>query len=768
MSDSMIDGIHLLPSPEDPSLKKEEIKKEYDILRELLSSLADSVSHLSKVSMFTSSQVKDFLDAIDKQKTQYQTEEEDWVKKLEKIYRNSDEVRRLEKVIKSFSEIIRLSEIEIAIRKKDTNMMAKWTEAVMNDKEAYKERVKGAKETNDAQRKYADKNFFGNIAKFALGNILGPALTSNRFIDHKAELDTQAEDLYAIKTTYSAKEEGVRNRQLLEEMLGKETSDIYHASKASKNLHDLELVQEKQRIFSALSRGENPFAKGEDINEESVIYGEGPTSSDLKRIPSPQKLLPFPEGERINDLGRGEGVIEASSDYPYRDSQGRFAKRPFYSEPVDETLSTIGKTLLDNPENYSNQQLIKSFTTKSSLHPSASEVAENSPSAFSAGFLYLGDLLIDSSAQAKKDAEAVAEASALGGGGGGGIIDTIGKLFSSVGVLSAIGTALSPILSVALPILGVTAGVVGIVALINSAIKNNAKKNKEIIDNLTPEEREEIFRGVPKGDKGSEVVAPKTIDLSTTNATDVDLSGTNTKAIMLGEGGSGQTVAEILKAKQEKQKNDIASVGNPFERGLWGFGGLKNHFYWQKDTEGNYWYSPNASMEPKAYIIPGDLSSEDKQRLYNFGGFFHNNLYEQETEMDMKYPGSGFDAVLDKAGGSPIKFHAGGIVPGPIGKEQNARVLGGEVYLSPPESKEFAKNLQTIVDGLTETTTAQRNSPPPDYIQALIEHLQSNKKVLGDLLTEMKKNTEAIVKQNLTVDVPSPMPTPSRQFQLAQ
>lgn len=770
MADPMANGIHIVPPPPDDPMKE---------LRDLMETLIKAVAQLSGISSSTANSVEN-LAAILLRNT---TKEQKTSDRVEDAYRKDEEIIQIDQTLRALNETLHLNEETVKLFKKNTENMTAATNAIVMDRGKYKERADTTKQGLQDQRKYANQSLGSDLLRFTVKNLLG-GLGSEKLLGDMGQHErTQRGDISSMRNNAYHAGQDVRGRQLQEVILGKEESDTHEGMKDKVELYEGLRNSRKKSLFDTfMRRGASPA--------ESVVYGEAPS----QKAP----------------LGLPEPLMETSrSSTPYRDEKGRFAKRPDVAQRSDifpkpdvaqtpdaakkpDVAKTAGgflnlfggggnsgeasRNILDVPGSMSNQMLIKSFTKKSGLHPKASEVAENSPAAFATGFLYLGDILDKNAEAAEKNSDDMEDAVKLGGGGGGLVGDLAGGLFSA-SMISAIGGALPGILAVALPALGIAVGVAGLALLITAAVADTKKRQKErddALSTLTPEQLSDLNKQgiVPTMGSGMTETAKAQVAIAQGKAAEVDLSGANTTALLGNMGDSEvNTYQAVLAAKEAKAAEDAKNVGNPFEekpkKGLLGFmkrAELSKSFYWQRGSDGKFWYSPNASMEPKASMISGDLSPYQRNQLFMSGGYGKDPKYADEYASEQLQLGLGFDQIMDKAAGNPVKFHTGGMVPGPIGKEQNAKVLGGEVFISPPESKAFAANLQKIVSGLTEATSSPAAQNGGDN-NGLADHLRKNEELLGQLLEEMRRNTDVTSKKDLKVETSRVTPTPSRQYQ---
>ena len=320
--------------------------------------------------------------------------------------------------------------------RKNSKKMTEFTEEMVFDRKHYDNRVADQKRTSDTIRKQQNEHFGSNVGKFALDNLFGPSLISalvktgamkSRLSD---DLAVQGRDRAAIKNAGAMRTRDMDRDYFENYVLGRVDP------RAKDQLDDAREGLVNEKVGHALASGsfivENAkkfwAGKGAQEQEDPVVYGEAPENEPLG--------LPRP--------GRK------------RDNRRRTPKPSPHGSAGDNALMPIpgaGAALAENAI------LMGSFSKKSAVHPTASDVANKAPIAFSQGFLLLHDDLVRKEELDSANADRLADAEMLSGAKNKGILgdvlgSALGGMFAKGGTLiKALAAALPEIMAVALPAL---------------------------------------------------------------------------------------------------------------------------------------------------------------------------------------------------------------------------------------------------------------------------------------------------------------------------
>jgi hypothetical protein len=726
MADPMNDGIHYTEDSTSSDVKE---------LKLLMEDLIRTVSKLSSASTKTATHVEDLLDVLEKNAHREARVED----RIEEVYKQDDKIQAIDRTLNILSESIKLNDETVRLFMQNTKNMAEATKAIAMDRDAYDARVKTAKEGLKDQRDYSNKTMVPDLLRASMKSLFGfaPGMKENQ--------EVQRADLSAMRSSAYKTNKDLRNVQLQDYVIGKDESTEQEEKRRSK--YHLEQMKNyrKQELFS------NFFNRTEGQPREGM-YNQ-PAAKAHPGRPAPLLLEGAPGSPPLNDLGRGEGVIPVSprktrGQRRKQDSDDFHSKRSKKSQtgrpnprmlggnpgsivPRKSALQTqkalpgsivprmsdlkaqrdaitgsIGQGtsqgFFDLPQGGKNTALIKAFTQKSTLKPTASDVAEASPAAFATGFLYLGGLIKEAAERAEDNMEDLDMGSTGGGGGvGEGVMGaTVAKLLTSAAVIAGIQS-----------VLAVGSIVAGIGLIAYSIWKNRDKTDWDYNENAVGTN---LYNGgTPANQPNALGVALDQSKLTAQERMTQALNAYDPEGMNV-DGTRAVTDQKIL--QKDMSSNQRGILSDMINSGI---------IKLTPEKHGKY------------------LDSFSRQELQQGYQLYH-------TQKKLKTP---FEQI----------YHTGGMVPGPVGSEQSAKVLGGEVYLSPPESKAFASNLQKIVDNLSsispEATSAGNSN------EELLVALRKHEELLGELVTELKRNTDITDRKELKVETPSVPPSPSRQYQ---
>jgi hypothetical protein len=481
-----------------------------------------------------------------------------------------------------------------------------------------------ASDYGDQRRKFQDKNFGRTMFDFASEQIPLLGLLTKNYTDAPGSAkNRRAEQAKVMGEVAENKYQNYKEDSFNTHVLGEEGANKHKKGKETlSNYED-----------TMLKYGSNLFGNRKN-NKESEV---GPVKNNVYNQPMRDQVKQITSG-KVSPVFDAKKAIESLD-------RGIIGNKNEESSNSDEAIKNAKKTPSD--------RISRSELTKL-------------PAAYSAGYLYLGDVIKESMRlEDKKQKIDVHES-----GGGGGVFGMLKNMLP--GLLGMIVTALPAILAVG-------AGAALMAFIVNDTTKRN-KERDAILKGLTPAQQAELDK---KGIDTSKITM-----LEDAKAAKGIATGSKGSDIALNLNDSSITAnTSILKAKQEAVADAYTNAKNIL--GDYTAGG----YSFQVGSNGGFVItSPDGK---KSAQIPS-LGDGVKQAIMRNSKF-------KDRDMDMLE--SRFDNHIWENKGKPVKFAQGGFVPGNKGDEVQATLHGGEQVRNQGEVSNDFKELKDLMRQQLEINT---------------------------------------------------------------